>query len=64
MGKRRDPGEGDDTVCLVSSHPKKAKRINTTQEARFIGKPIPVSEARQKWPKRYEQKVLFLPYSL
>lgn len=30
---------------------------NEEPEARFIGDPIPDKEARQRWPKRYEDKV-------
>ncbi|XP_061346031.1 putative DNA (cytosine-5)-methyltransferase CMT1 [Gastrolobium bilobum] len=55
MVKRRTPeapDEQDDTVSLVPSKRKNAKRSDANSEDCFVGKPIPASEALAKWPHR------------
>ena len=36
---------------------KVAKSSLEAYDVRFSGKPVPVDEARQKWPERYQSKV-------
>jgi DNA (cytosine-5)-methyltransferase 1 len=58
MGKRRTAeapeAEENDTVLLLPSDRKKPKRSAVSDpDAFFVGKPIPATEARAKWPHRY-----------
>ncbi|TKY70271.1 putative DNA (cytosine-5)-methyltransferase CMT1 [Spatholobus suberectus] len=59
MGKRRTSGASDSknaAVSLLPSERKKAKRSTPNPDACFVGKPIPATEARAKWPHRYPSK--------
>ncbi|XP_020216503.1 putative DNA (cytosine-5)-methyltransferase CMT1 isoform X2 [Cajanus cajan] len=53
MAKRGTPNACDDTVSLLPSHRKKAKPSASNPDVCFVGKPIPATEARAKWPHRY-----------
>ncbi|KAM6570863.1 putative DNA (cytosine-5)-methyltransferase CMT1 [Cannabis sativa] len=44
-------------IALVVNEPKKTKRNDADSDASFLGKPIPQSEAAERWPKRYLSKV-------
>lgn len=46
----------DVTPLIVDSNNSDGEGPN----ARFIGEPVPDPEARQRWPKRYEDKVIYL----
>nr|POE97123.1 dna (cytosine-5)-methyltransferase 3 [Quercus suber]POF01443.1 dna (cytosine-5)-methyltransferase 3 [Quercus suber] len=41
-----------------SSSPRRAveKKDDDDEDSRFVGEPVPDQEARQRWPKRYEEK--------
>jgi len=41
-----------------SSSPRRAveKKDDDEEDSRFVGEPVPDLEARQRWPKRYEEK--------
>ncbi|CAJ1930608.1 unnamed protein product [Sphenostylis stenocarpa] len=56
MAKRRASTTShaeNDTVSLLPSQRKKAKRSSPNPGACFVGKPIPATEALAKWPHRY-----------
>ncbi|ESW29967.1 hypothetical protein PHAVU_002G113900 [Phaseolus vulgaris] len=52
-GASTPPVAENDTVSLLPSQRKKAKLSSPNPVVCFVGKPIPVTEARAKWPHRY-----------
>ncbi|XP_027362707.1 DNA (cytosine-5)-methyltransferase CMT3 [Abrus precatorius] len=61
MGKRATPqpsNSQDDTVSLLPSQRKKPNRSTPNLDVCFVGKPIPATDARAKWPHRYSSKCI------
>jgi hypothetical protein len=59
---KQDTENKDELISsLVSSKPRKAEWDTKNSDVNFVGKPVSATEARRRWPHRYQPKVDSLP---
>jgi hypothetical protein len=60
MAKRKSRSSKE--ASPEASSPKKSKVVvaedGNVGEAKFVGEPVPGNEAKTRWPKRYQEKVM------